>query len=361
VKAYLAHSSEDKQYVEIVAKRLGRTHSEYAVKSFPPGFDFRNIIRNSLDKSDIFVLFASKKSLESTWVKFEISEAEWETIHEKIAGSIVIIIDSQVKPQDLPLWMQRCFAPTILNPRSAVHTIRNFMVQLNVVPDTIFVGREIDMAKFAVELSPDIEKEPPRVLVLGGLEGIGRRTFGRHAISNYLSINAGPTFSVEETDTTDSLYLQLIDYTSDLTSRNKLAQIIKSFHDLSDSEKGAEIARLLSEINTENIIPVIIDKGTTGTLLDDNTNWYKYEWQTILEGLRKYEDSYVLFIQPRLAYLTNIPAGIQIPPIAQYRLGPLETGTIELLLRENIRREELMFLASEKKPTFGSPNGDHPG
>jgi hypothetical protein len=69
VKAYLAHSSEDKQYVEIVDKRLGRMHSEYDVKSFPPGFDFRDIIRNSLGKSNIFVLFASKKSLESTWVK----------------------------------------------------------------------------------------------------------------------------------------------------------------------------------------------------------------------------------------------------------------------------------------------------
>lgn len=360
MKAYLAHSSEDKQYVEIVAKRLGRMHSEYDVKSFPPGFDFRDIIRNSLNKSNIFVLFASKKSLESTWVKFEISEAEWQTIHENIAGSVVIIIDSQVKPQDLPLWMQRCFAPTILNPRSAVHTIRNFMVQLNIVSDTIFVGREIDMAKFAAELSPDIEKESPRVLVLGGLEGIGRKTFGRHAISSYLSMNTGPIFSVEETDTIDSLYLQLINYISDLTSRDKLAQIIKSFRDLSDSEKGDEIARLLSEINTENIIPVIVYKGTTVNLLDDNTNWYNYEWQTVLEGLRKYEDSYVLFIQPRLSYLSNIPAGIQIPPIAQYRLGPLEIGAIELLLRENIRREELIATTDQIKEIAPYINGYPP-
>lgn len=356
----MAHSSEDKQYVEIVAKRLGRMHSEYDVKSFPPGFDFRDIIRNSLDKSNTFVLFASKKSLESTWVKFEISEAEWKTIHEKIAGSIVIIIDSQIRPQDLPPWMQRCFAPTILNPRSAVHTIRNFMVQIGVVPHDLFVGREPDMARFAKELSPDIEKEPPRVLLLGGLQGIGRKTFGRHAISNYLSMNVGPIFSVEETDTIDSLHLQLINYTSGLTSRYKLAQVIKSFHDLSDSEKGNEIARLLSEINTENIIPVIVDRGTIGTLLDDNTNWYKYEWQTILEGLRQYEDSYVLFIQPRLAYLNNIPDGIHIPGIAQYRLNPLETYAIEHLLREIIRREELTATTEQIKEIAPYINGYPP-
>ena len=360
MKAYLAHSSEDKQYVEIVDKRLGRMHSEYDVKSFPPGFDFRDIIRNSLDKSNVFVLFASKKSLESTWVKFEIGEAEWQTIHEQIAGSIVIIIDTQIRPQDLPSWMQRCYAPTILNPRSAVHAIRNFMVQLEVVPLAIFVGREIDMARFAAELSPDIEKESPRVLILAGLAGIGRKTFGRHAINSYLSMNAGPVFNVEETDTIDSLYLQLLDYSSDLTSRAKLAQTIKSFHDLSDSEKGEEVARLLSEINKENIMPIIVDRGTTGTLLDDSTNWYKYEWQTVLEGLTQYDDSYVILVQPRLTYLSDIPDGIQIPPIAQYRLGPLGTDAIELLLRETIRREELFATTGQIKDIAPYINGYPP-
>ena len=93
-----------------------------------------------------------------------------------------------------------------------------------------------------------------------------------------MSINLGPIFSIEETDTIDSLYLQIMDYSSYLTSRGKLAQMIKLFHELSDSEKGTEVTRLLSAINTENMIPVIVDKGTTSTLLDDNTTWYKYEW-----------------------------------------------------------------------------------
>ncbi len=360
MKAFLAHSSEDKQYVEIIAKRLGRMQCEYDVKSFPPGFDFRDTIRKSLNKSSIFVLFASKISLESTWVKFEISEAEWNTIHEEIAGSLVIIIDNQIKPQDLPAWMQRCSSPTILNPRSAVHTIRNFMLQLNIVPDTILVGREIDLAKFAAELSPDIEKESPRIFIIGGLEGVGRRTFGKRAINDYLSLNSGPVFSVEQTDTIDSLHLQLVDYTGDLTSRSKLAQVIKSFSDLSESEKGAEIARLLSVINTENIIPIIVDKGTTGTLFDDNSNWYKHEWQSILEGLTQYEDSYVLFVQPRLSYVPSIPKGVQIPSIAQYRLGPLRTDAIELLLREAIRREELAATTDQIKEIAPYINGYPP-
>jgi tetratricopeptide (TPR) repeat protein len=360
MKAYLAHSSEDKQYVDIVAKRLGRIHCEYDVKSFPPGFDFRDIIRKSLDKSKIFVLFASKKSIDSTWVKFEISEAEWKTIHEEIAGSIVIIIDDQTVPKDLPKWMQRCLVVTITNPRSAVHIIQNFMIQLNIVPHTIFVGRETDMAKFATELSPDIEKEPPRVLIIGGLEGIGRRTLGRYAMSNYLSINPGPIFSMEETDAIDSLYLQLVNYTGNLTSRDKLAEAIRSFHELNYPEKGAEIARLLSEINAENIMPIIVDKGTTSTLLDDNTNWYKYEWQTILEGLRQYENTYILFVQPRLPDLTNIPDGIQIPPIARYRLGPLAIDSIELLLREILRREELAATTYQIKEITPYINGYPP-
>ena len=76
LKAYLAHSSIDKSYVRTVSKRIGRSITILDEMAFPPGFDFRDTIRNSLDKSSVFIFFASKTSIESTWVKFEIDEAE---------------------------------------------------------------------------------------------------------------------------------------------------------------------------------------------------------------------------------------------------------------------------------------------
>ena len=84
MKAYLAYSSEDRRYVEVVAKRLGRQNIIFDRKSFEPGFDFRKLIRSGLDKSRVFVFFVSESSLKSTWVKWEIDEAEWQLIHGQI-------------------------------------------------------------------------------------------------------------------------------------------------------------------------------------------------------------------------------------------------------------------------------------
>lgn len=60
LKAYLAHSSVDNNFVRTVAKRLGRGDIIFDEMSFPPGFDFRDTIRKSLDTSCIFVFLQAK-------------------------------------------------------------------------------------------------------------------------------------------------------------------------------------------------------------------------------------------------------------------------------------------------------------
>jgi len=349
MKAFLSHSSEDKQYVTVVANRLGRSNVELDSKSFFPGFDFRDLIKKSLSKTNIFVFFASKRSLESTWVKFEISEAEWQIIHKQIGGAITVIIDDEVKVNELPNWMKHCLVVKIVNSRSAAHIIQNYIVETDPQMAPIFVGRENDMANFSKELIKDIEKDPPRVLIVAGLEGIGRRTFGRHAIRNYLSMNIGPIVPMEDTDSIDVLYKQLLDETTELHSREELAEYLKTFREYSSEEKGHEIARLLTIINNSNIMPVILNTGSAATFLDDNTSWFKEEWQTILEGLKVHGDCYVMIIQSRLAYLTAAPEKTKIPEFAQYRLGPLRDEAIEMLLKEGVRRMEIPISTAQIK------------
>ena len=69
MRAFLSHSSVDKPYVTLVAKQLGRQYCVFDTYSFDTGEDFREAIRSGLDKSSVFVLFGSIKSLESVWVK----------------------------------------------------------------------------------------------------------------------------------------------------------------------------------------------------------------------------------------------------------------------------------------------------
>ena len=83
MKAYLAHSSKNKTYVERVALLLGRARVIYDDMCFNPGEDFRDSIMDGLDKSGLFVFFVSKESLASDWVKFEIDEATWKILRRE--------------------------------------------------------------------------------------------------------------------------------------------------------------------------------------------------------------------------------------------------------------------------------------
>lgn len=349
LKAYLAHSSLDKQYVRIVAKRLGRSTIFFDEMSFPPGFDFRDTIRNSVEKSTIFVFFASKSSLNSNWVQFEIDEADWLLSLNKIAGSLTILIDNETKPEDLPKWMQRNLVVRVTHPQLAVYTIKNFLVQLS-APEmqTIFVGRESDLNRISTKLIPDIGKKPPRIIVVAGLRGIGRRTFAKRAIRDYLSFDTGPILVLENTDSIDKLYVDLLDVTGDISNRQYLASLLGKFRSLKPPEKGKEVARLLTLINRNNQIPVIIDNSPPGTLLDEYSGWYRDEWQHILNALESFPETYLLIIQSRLPDFQELNrACSDIPPLVTDRLGPLSTESIKLLFRESVHKSEVSMTSPQ--------------
>jgi hypothetical protein len=59
-KAYLAHSSDDKPFVDRVANQLGRGFVVYDRMHFQPGVNLLNAIKAGLDESSMFVLFAGK-------------------------------------------------------------------------------------------------------------------------------------------------------------------------------------------------------------------------------------------------------------------------------------------------------------
>lgn len=358
---YLAHSSLDKAYVSRVADRLGRARVTYAPLSFEPGIDFRDSIRNNLDKSKVFVFFVSRQSLRSTWVKYEIKEAEWRIIKGKISGALAIIIDEYVTTSDLPDWMQQSLVPSIPFPAGAARAIQNYLIrESGLEEDTIFVGREADLAQFSAHLIPDIDREPPRILIIGGLEGIGRRTFARHAIKNYLSLNTGPTFVLDEADSGENLHLQLLNETMELTGRAEFAETIKMFRSLSDEYQGKELARLVHVINHQNVVPIIVDKGPQGTFFDDH-NWYKDKWISLLRELKEYKESYLVLIQPRLPDLRQLDQiGSAVPRIGYWRLDPLSLNATELLLLESFHKKNIDVTSEQIRKLATCINGYPP-
>jgi len=362
MKTFLSYSREDKHYVDILATRLGRARVVYDRISFDPGYDFRELIKKGLDKSSFFIFFVSKPSLESTWVKFEITEAEWRIIQGQIHGAISIIIDEDIDIRDLPPWMQRSLVHKIVTPQVAFHTIQSYLIQeADSLRETFIIGRESDLSTFAQLLNPAIEESVPQIMVLTGLEGIGRKTFARRVLHDYLSLSIGAELVIGETDTSEKLYLDLMSETAEFNNRARVAEAIRIFRSMSAEEKGQEIARLIAIINQYNQVPVLRDKGPESTFLDKSRGLYKQEWLNILKGLKKFEDSYLLMIQPRLPYLTGMAQyETEIPKYVTYRLGPLSTDAIEFMLREGARRANIAITSEQIRELAPYMNGYPP-
>lgn len=75
LRAFLSHSSTQKDFVEAVARELGRQYCVFDQYSFHTGDDLHEAIKRGLNDSSLFVLFASKEALKSFWVDFELNEA----------------------------------------------------------------------------------------------------------------------------------------------------------------------------------------------------------------------------------------------------------------------------------------------
>ena len=107
MKAFLSHSTKDKPLVEEVAVHLGRQFCLYDKFSFDSGEEFGSAIKRCLSESAVFVLFASRNSNSSTWVKFEIEEALEHKVRETIQKSLVYIIDDDFQLDEIPEWLRK--------------------------------------------------------------------------------------------------------------------------------------------------------------------------------------------------------------------------------------------------------------
>ena len=108
-KAFLSHSSKDKELVEKIARQLGNNNCHYDKFSFEAGALTLNEIFQKLNDTDIFVLFISDSALKSSWVKKEITYAKVLLNKKQIDRIFPIIIDKSINHNDtrIPLWIRK--------------------------------------------------------------------------------------------------------------------------------------------------------------------------------------------------------------------------------------------------------------
>ena len=128
VKAFLSHSSVDKDVVRKVKNKIQRFWTYFDEDCFNPGEDFRTAITDRLEDTNLFVLFVSQNSLNSSWVRFEMDEAYWQTVQGKNITTLVLTLEA-ISPSDLPSWMRKAKFEPIGTVDQAAQLIKTILLE----------------------------------------------------------------------------------------------------------------------------------------------------------------------------------------------------------------------------------------
>lgn len=345
-RAFLSHSTDDKPYVDEVAKYLGRPRTTIDSQAFRPGEDFRQAIRRSLDDSDVFVIFVSPKSLASSWVQFEVDEAELRAIRGTLRRSIAIFIDGPVSPSDLPVWLSRVRAVPHTSPAQSARTIESLLFNSS-DHQRPFIGRNEDLQRGVRKLSTD---DPlPRIAIISGLEGVGRRSYLARLLKDALSLDLGPIIVLPTTATLEDLFIQ--SHPTMLTRADAERQL-ETFRSFPQREQASEVARQLAFLAQQGGAPCIVDRGA----MLNSGGTYTEDYGFVIEDFLSVPDIYLCLIHTRAPEVRKLPFASHA---LERRLRPLQTPDtqaliVRLLLDANIR------VAADKSERLAEVAGGFP-
>lgn len=267
-KAFLSHSSSDKELVRKIANQLGRQKCVIDEWNFEAGEYTLDEIYKKLDDSDILILFISNKALESSWVKKEVKRARNNIDNGMMEKLFPIIIDASITHKDprIPKWMTKSYnLKKITNERVLLNKIQRAMRSVNIVKlgkdslaDNIFVGRTKELQLFEQEYN-NIEDWVPTCIVANSYyEGIGRRTFLKVAM--------------ERNNIVDKFVYRPL--TISIDSRESIENFIYQLNFISpkDTFTGVDLttATLAEKITiAENIVKEYIDANEVIFIIDD--------------------------------------------------------------------------------------------
>lgn len=338
MKAFLSHSSKDKEIVGAVATLLERQYCVFDARSFDSGIEFKKSIEQGLDDSSVFVLFASKSSLDALWVEFEIEEAWYQRLRNKLSMALVYLIDSSVELSSLPEWLKRASIRKANAPQAIARDIRHHLDNLLLERQRpYFTGRSSDIENLEQALTPLGDLTPPHSFVISGLPGIGRRAFVKHTIPSILQLRKFVEIRVGEGDTINDICINIADKIEPYNTMKGLTAIIEDIRSMSEDLALQRIKGNLVSLNISNELPVFFDEG--GFM--DAEGHFREEIEKLVDSIQSTNEVYASFIswrRPTLEIKTPLPI-IQLKP-----LGDDETKRLLKLLA---RRNNLDVLAEQ--------------
>lgn len=342
MKAFLSHSVQDKAFVDQVYQSLGAAQAQLDTKTFEKaGFNAEAIYR-ALANSDIFVLFISQDSLDSSFVSYESMMALEQLAAGELQRIMLLCID-EVSFDRIDKRLRKLNIVTqVSSVGSCTRRIQAALLELSLarspVHDT-FVGREAESKSLRKALTR-ASSESPAVVVLSGIDGVGRRTLAQRVFRELL-----PPFStflpitISRNQGADDLFRSLIR----LRGRTTFQQAAREFLEFSEADYSTRLTMLHNEITnilTESETLLVIDYGG---LMNDEGRYHDYIIEAF-EPFSIYPRPCAVFIQRRMP---PFPKRKDLVFYHFERIPPLSAEETTDLLGARLRSEGLTFTAQQ--------------
>jgi len=274
MKAFLSHSSRDKAFVENVAKAVGSASVELDSCTFEYGSLNAVAIQDALKRSDLFVLFVSASSIESSIVAHEATIAQELVARGLIERLLFVCIEEQAFERAHASWKAYNFVRREGSVKSIARLIQGTLVSIKAKQGSLeqpFVGRIADL-EAAKEGLIDPNRADIHAIFVSGNTGIGRRTFARRLYRDVFPQvgHLMPEITIDRFDGLVELYRKIKSQLIREETISVLASDQMRFEGLSVSNKSTEIAELIARV-VENREAIIL--RDLGGMLEDEGNF----------------------------------------------------------------------------------------
>jgi hypothetical protein len=182
VYAFLSHSSADKSLVEDLAASLGQKNVFFDKWNLDEGLLPSGIAKGVTD-SNWFILIASKNSMESRWVKYEINLALIRWIKDRNYHIVVARIDDcEIIPELSPFL----YVNYPNNSKKVIEEITKLILSKgkDIIPKEEWRKSIIDR-NHELDIIETVSYEEKSLIFLTGTYGIGKTTLAEHAANKF--------------------------------------------------------------------------------------------------------------------------------------------------------------------------------
>lgn len=333
MKAFLSHSSIDKEIVREVANKLGRLNCIFDERSFESGKEFQKSIEEKLALSTVFVFFATRNSLDSHWCNFELDQAFYSKLKGALKRSIVFILNDEVEIGELPSWLTSALIKKVNSPSAIARDIKHRLEEASEefqLP--VFLGRSRERELLEEALNPIDGSNPPKTIAVFGLPGIGRRSLVKNVAKDLFSLHKCVEIEVEDGESLNSLCAKLADIIEPYSCQEELRDLVNEINELSETDALLRVVNNIKSIMAANELPIFVDSG--GLTIENGC--LSSFINKIIESIEQIQDAYICLVLSRRISRDNA-VGVESVPIEQLSTRASSQLLSKLSLRSTIK------------------------